>query len=376
MGDIKINSWNEWDPLKRIIVGRVDGRMIQAPEPAWSYEWPEYGYPKGVYGPFPEEMEEKAKEQMQNFVDLLRSEGVTVDRPEPMDFSQTVETPDWTQDSMVSCMPPRDLLLPVGNEILEATMSKRSRWFEFICYRPILEKYFKEDPDFRWEAAPKPRLTDQSYKDDYWKEKMKMSEEEQIEKLTKNKDFVITEKEPLFDAADVTRLGKDLFVQRSMTTNGAGIKWLDQHFPDLRVHEILFRDTHPRHMDATFIPVKPKLALINKDRPPLTDEFTELLERNGWDLIESADWYHDEPVKLNKSGLALSLNTLMLDPDTVMVLEKEKEQIKQFRDLGLDVIPVPFWDAAPFGGALHCATADVHREGEREDYFPNQIEGY
>ena len=30
-------------------------------------------------------------------------------------------------------------------------------------------------------------------------------------------------------------------------------------------------------------------------------------------------------------------------------------------------------DAYAFGGGLHCATADVYREGTCQDYFPNQI---
>jgi len=29
-----VNAWNEWDPLKHVIVGRADGGMIPAPEPA------------------------------------------------------------------------------------------------------------------------------------------------------------------------------------------------------------------------------------------------------------------------------------------------------------------------------------------------------
>ena len=33
---------------------------------------------------------------------------------------------------MFGCMPPRDVLLTVGNEILEATMSYRCRWFEYL----------------------------------------------------------------------------------------------------------------------------------------------------------------------------------------------------------------------------------------------------
>ena len=31
-------------------------------------------------------------------------------------------------------------------------------------------------------------------------------------------------------------------------------------------------------------------------------------------------------------------------------------------------------DAYPFGGGLHCSTADVYREGECLDYFPNRVE--
>jgi glycine amidinotransferase len=271
----------------------------------------------------------------------------------------------------------RDVLLTVGNEILEATMSKRSRWYEYLNYRPLLEKYFKEDPDFRWEAAPKPRLTDQSYKDDYQKKTAKMSEEEMMER-TRNKDWILTEKEPLFDAADVARVGKDLFVQRSTTTNEAGFRWLKQHFSDHRVHDVFFADTEPRHIDATWIPLKPGMALISKDRPPLKDEFVELMEKNDWDLIESAEPHHTEETKpkLTKSTPYLSLNMLKIDRDTVCVMEQEEAQIKQLRDLGFDVIEVPFWDAGAFGGGLHCATADVHRKGDCEDYFPNQIEGY
>ena len=62
-----VNSWNEWDPLKHVIVGRADGTMVQAPEPACVRNWPQYGFPMGTYGPLPKEMEEKANEQLDNF---------------------------------------------------------------------------------------------------------------------------------------------------------------------------------------------------------------------------------------------------------------------------------------------------------------------
>jgi glycine amidinotransferase len=50
--------------------------------------------------------------------------------------------------------------------------------------------------------------------------------------------------------------------------------------------------------------------------------------------------------------------------------------MEQFDKLGLEVIPVPFWDVAAFGGGLDWATVDVYREGVCEDYFPKQIEGF
>ena len=73
-----VNSWNEWDPLKRIIVGRADGGMVQAPELAVQRNWPDYGYPLGKFGPYPKEMVDMAIEQLDNFAKMLESRGVIV----------------------------------------------------------------------------------------------------------------------------------------------------------------------------------------------------------------------------------------------------------------------------------------------------------
>jgi len=371
-----VNSWNEWDPLKHIIVGDAAGTVVQASEPNVYRNWPEYGYPAGTYGPLPEEMEAKATEQLDNFAAMLEERGIRVDRPTPLDFTQQVQTPDWVQETMFGCMPPRDLLLTVGNEILEATMTYRSRWFEYLCYRPLLEQYFKEDPNFRWEAAPKPRLTEESYvAEDFWERFEELSEEEQLQH-TYDKSWNLTEKEPLFDAADVARLGKDLLVQRSTVTNAAGIDWLRRHFPDHRIHEVTFKEPHPMHIDATFVPVRPGLAISNRKRVPLEPELKELFEKNDWRIVECAEPAYDEMAPLSFCSVWLSFNILMLDENTVCVEASEKAQMEQFDSLGLEVIPVPFYDVGAFGGGLHCATADVYREGTLEDYFPNQVEGF
>jgi len=75
-----VNSWNEWDPLKRVIIGRPEGTNIPAPEPAWWYNMAEGGYPLPSYGPFPQEMVDKANEQMDNFVKIMEKRGVIVER--------------------------------------------------------------------------------------------------------------------------------------------------------------------------------------------------------------------------------------------------------------------------------------------------------
>ena len=370
-----VNSWNEWDPLKHVIVGRADGTMVQAPEPSVERDWPEFGFPAGTSGRLPKEMEQKANEQLDNYVRILEKRGIRVDRPTRIDFGQAVETPDWKQGSMFGCMPPRDVLLTVGHEILEATMSYRSRWFEYLCYRPLLERYFREDPSFRWEAAPKPRLTQDSFKKDYLREFKALSKEQRLERAMA-RDWGLTEKEPLFDAADVGRFGKDLFVQQSTTTNAAGIEWLRRHFANHRIHSVIFKEESPMHIDATFLPLRPGLALANRRRIPLVEEHVELFRRNDWELIECAEPAHDKKAPLSFCSIWLSMNFLLLDTKTVCVEASEVAQMEQLDKLGFAVIPVPFWDVAAFGGGLHCATADVYREGTCEDYFPKQVEGF
>ena len=369
-----VNSWNEWDPLTHVMVGYARGTMVQAPEPAVTRDWPEHGFPRGTYGPLPDEMVQVADDQLNDFARMLEKRGVRVDRPAQLDFSQSVSTPEWTQDSMFGCMPPRDVLIVFGNELLEATMSYRSRWFEYLCYRPLVEEYYRDDPSMRWEAAPKPRLTAASYKDGFWEEAERLTPEESLAR-TLDKDLLLTEAEPLFDAADIVRFGKDIFIQPSLVTNSAGIRWLRQHLPNHRVHEVIFEEHLPQHIDATWVPLRPGLVLHCGDRPAQPD-LLEYLRINDWEVVE----VEEDTLSRTKASVPrfsfcshwLAMNVLSLDAETVCVEASETGLMEQLDTLGFDVVPVPFWDVAPFGGGLHCATVDIHREGAMEDYFPKR----
>jgi len=326
---------------------------------------------RGMWGPRPLETVEKANIQLDNLAKTLEERGITVDRPTPIQWNQAVNTPDFSTASQFGCMPPRDVLLTIGSEILSAPMSFRCRYFEYLAYHDLMQRYFDEDPNFRWEQAPRPRLDERSFQSGYFDE---ITIDERLQR-TAALDFVTTEHEPLFDAADVCRLGKDLFVQHGLTTNRRGMEWLQRHFPDHRVHAVNFPgDPYPIHIDATFVPLRPGLIINNPNRR-LPEAQRKIFAANDWEIVDAAPPSHNQPPPLCYSSTWLSMNCLILDHKTVVVEESEVYQQDQMDKLGMNVIPMPFRDAYPFGGGLHCATGDVYREGNCEDYFPNQVGG-
>ena len=375
----RVNSWNEWDPLEHVVVGRIDSRMVGAPEAGMVLDFPRLGLGPGDWSPIPDRYIEKASEQMEGLVGLLEGRGIRVDRPTSLDDRQYVRTPDWECSHMFGTMPPRDILLCHGNTILEATMSQRARWFEFLAYRPLLERYFKEDPDFLWEAAPKPRLSDESYVPGYWEGFWREWTDEQLDERMRRYEFHLTEKEPLFDAADAMRFGKDIFIQHSAPTNKAGLDWFKRHFESrgFRVHVLGFAGTpQPWHIDVTLVPLRPGLMIVNPAYPSLVPEFLELFRMNDWEVVEAVPPSGAEQPPYSMCHESLGYNVLSLDPKTVLVEANEVRFAEQLDGLGFDVIPVDFIDVSMFGGALHCATLDVERDGVLEDYFPKQIPGF
>ena len=236
-----------------------------------------------------------------------------------------------------------------------------------MAYRPLLQSYFDSDPGFRHVAAPKPRLTNRSYRPDYFADSI---DEQTRLRWTLEKYFATTEEEILFDAADVMRFGRDLVVQHGFTTNCKGVDWLGRHFPDHRIHAVNFPgDPYPIHIDCTFVPIRPGLILNNPVRR-LPEAQRAFFERDSWEIIDAARPAHNEPPPLCHSSVWLSMNVLMLDPKTACVEKTEVHQAAQLDRLGLEVVPVDLRDAYPFGGGLHCCTADVWRDGTCEDYFP------
>ena len=83
MAKTVVNSWNEWDPLKHVIVGRATDCHIPPSEPALDAKVPEDSDMKGVWGKRPQDTIDRGNELLDKFADQLTDMGIRVDRPYP-----------------------------------------------------------------------------------------------------------------------------------------------------------------------------------------------------------------------------------------------------------------------------------------------------
>eukprot|EP00118_Oscarella_pearsei_P021023 m.233683 g.233683 ORF g.233683 m.233683 type:complete len:389 (+) comp40095_c0_seq6:904-2070(+) len=356
-------SHNEWDPLEEVIVGRVENAHV----PPFTAEvkantsekhWPFYAQYGGK--PFPAEFINKAKQEVEEFCSVLQNEGVVVRRPEVMDWSIVYETPDFRSSGMYAAMP-RDFMTVIGDEIIEAPMAWRSRFFEYRAYRPIIKDYFQRGA--RWTTAPKPTMANALYDLDY-----PIKSVEDRRRLAVQGKYVTTEYEPTFDAADFMRCGRDIFVQRSQVTNFFGIEWMRRHLGNrYRVHALSFDDPNPMHIDATLLAVGPGLVLSNPDRPC---HQIDIFHEAGWKVVKPPSPVLPVSHPLWLASQWLSMNILMLDAKRAVVGKEEVPLQKLLASLGIESVLVDLSHAKSFGGAFHCWTCDIRRRGALESYFP------
>lgn len=352
-------SYNEWDPLEEIIVGRLEGAVMPSNHDVVTCNVPPWaGRMQKLAAGFryPSIMVEPAQRELDNFIKVLEQLGVTVRRPEAVNYKKKFGTPDWWSRGFCnSC--PRDSMLVVGDEIIETPMAWPCRYFETHSYREVLKDYFRRGA--RWTSAPKPQLTDDLFDPNF-------TLPEKGEPIR----YILTEFEPVFDAADFVRCGRDLFVTRSNVTNAMGIEWLRRHLgPDYRIHEIESRCPNPMHIDTTFLPLAPGKVLINPEYIDV-NRLPDILK--SWDVLVAPE---PDPIEskmlqiTSMCGKWLSMNVLTIDEKRVVADPHHKGMMKALEQWGFEPIPVPFLHYAAFGGAYHCATLDVRRRGTLESYF-------
>ncbi len=342
-----VNVFNEWDPLEEIIVGTAIGAQLPRPDiSVHAIDFPELRAIADIpTGPFPKHIVEETEEDLALFIETLEDLSVVVRRPEAQDHSIEFSTPHWTTDGLYNYCP-RDIILAMGNSIIEAPSPLRSRFLETQAYKDIFIDYLRSGT--KWISAPRPRLTDDSF-----------AEPDGFKVCLKNT-------EPMFDAANVLRMGRDLLYLISNSGNELGAIWLQNLLgSDYKVHTC-YNLYNQKHIDTTFTLLGPGLALVNPERVN-EHNLPEVLRK--WDLI----WF-DSVVDVGSatpnplSSRWIGINFLMVNPSLAIVEERQTPLRKCLELHGIETIPLRLRHPRAMGGGFHCASVDVRRRGTLESY--------
>ena len=347
----RVWSCNEWDQLEEVIVGNPLNARFPTRDPSTQMaEFPDRPISEIPRGPFPQYVIDETEEDLNEFAATLESCGVKVRRPDTWPHEETFSTINWESHGYYNYCP-RDVLLVVGDQIIETPNVIRSRSQETFSYRSLLMEYWKSGA--KWISAPKPMLLDSLF------------EGVDLEKPTPRNN------EPAFDAANVLRFGEDLIYLVSATGNEMGGQWLQSVLGDkYRIHYL--KDVYyGSHIDSTLVALRPGLILANPSR--LNDDtLPEILKQ--WKVIysppmENTDRYDPEYLVNCIGSDWIDMNCFSVSPDLVVVDHNQPTLIKVLEKEGLDVIPLKLRHSKLLGGGPHCVTLDVRRKGTLERYF-------
>ena len=343
-------SCNEWDSLEEVIVGNpLRARFPTADLSTRLAEFPDRSLEDIPQGSFPQQIIDETEEDLDAFVAVLKDAGVTVKRPATWPHDATFSTINWQSQGFYNYCP-RDIMLVIGDRIIETPNVIRSRAQETFSYRTMMVEYLKSGA--KWFSAPKPMLLDSLFDVD-------------LKRPTPRND------EPAFDAANVLRLGRDLIYLVSSTGNELGGQWLQTMLgEEFRVH--FLKDVYfGSHIDSTFAALRPGLILCSPARVN-DDTLPEILKQ--WEVIysppmEGQDTRDADYLSKSIGSKWIDMNVFSINPNLVVADRDQKALIKLLERHGIDVIPLKLRHSKMLGGGFHCVTLDIRRTGSLERYF-------
>jgi len=334
------NYSNEWSQLEEIIVGRANGAII----PRADYSVRNFMFAQlnlseinKYVGKYDSKIVNEANEDLENLSEKLIEFGIKVYRPDIFDHFKEIRTSDWITTGWANYCP-RDILLVLGDSIVEVPSPMRSRMFEAHSYHKILYQAF--DNGAKWFSAPRPRITDDCF---------------QFKDLSIP---TLTDREILFDAPNIVRLGKDLIYQVSNSGNLMGYKWLCSMFPEYNIH-LETKAYSGAHMDSTIIPLREGLVLLNGQRIK-PERYPKVFD--DWEKIFFTDIVDMQSGENGISSSAIGLNLLSVNEELVILDENQKPLMKELKKYGIECIPMKMRHARTLGGGFHCVTLDLKRK--------------
>ena len=322
-------SKNEWDPLKKVIVGIADDATIPVMDISlrtinYADKTDDDYVPQGQY---PQQVIDEANEDLEVFCNFLRSEHIEVVRP------------DKTFKPNYYNYCPRDSVLVHDDLILATPQPLRARHNEYLAMDHIFKEY-----NCRY-IAKHAAKNDNLYN---------------LKCLGDRDTLALTNIEPCFDAANILRDNDNLYYLVSNSGNLAGADYLQQLVgPSKKVWPI--QDVYSyMHIDSTIALLREGLMLLNPSRIKSIEQLP--LPLQSWDVIWAADPENigHFPGYCNASPW-LNVNLLSITPNLVAMLEGQNTLRRQLESKGIECAMLPGRHQRTLGGGFHCVTLDLLR---------------
>jgi glycine amidinotransferase/scyllo-inosamine-4-phosphate amidinotransferase 1 len=306
-----ISSFNEWDPLKRIIVGSADYANWPLNDPVFSLEsekttWTETPVPRG---PVPQWIIDEANEDLDLLAKTLSDLGVEVKRPNWLNFQ--------AHDGMYNYCP-RDRFIVYDNVIIDPAMMYPCRDMEAQCYVDILE------------------------------------EAQAVIHMPRGEGLIL-------DAANTLRLNDTILYLESASGNKKAFDWLSSvlttRFPLLKFELCNFYAGV--HIDSTIVPLREGLVMLNSSR---VTESTVPDVFHSWEKIWVNEVVAQDFYQYPYASKWIAMNMLVVDPHTVIVDRHQTGLISTLERHKFTVIPLELRHSRTLGGGFHCVTLDLLRQ--------------
>jgi len=318
-------SQNEWSQLKKVIVGIVEEAKI--PQIDLSMRTINYADIEDIsnisIGNYPEQVIEEATEDLEIFVNFLRSQNIEVVRPEKTN-------PKYYN----YC--PRDSVFIHKDITLAAPMPIKARKNEWKSFERHLSN---------------PISVECSYHEDLYNLKC----------LNDKDTLALTEYSPAFDAANIIRANDDVLYLVSNTGNKKGVQLLQELLGDeVKVHTLEGVYSYI-HIDSTIAFLREGLMLLNperiKNKNVLPKPFCD------WDVI-----WCPEPIDIgyyscyNNASKWINMNLFSINENLVVLEEHQHNLRVELEKHHIECAMLPMRHQRTLGGGFHCITLDLERE--------------
>jgi len=302
-----IHCYNEWDPIREIIVGRADYANWPTDDPVFAREsekttWKESPVPSGAV---PDWIIDEANEDLDMLANVLEQCGAVVHRPTVINFQERGGMYNYC---------PRDRLIVYGNTVVDPAMMYPCRDMESEALEQVI---YRADTVLR---------------------------------MPRDQGMIL-------DAANVLRLNDTMLYLESASGNLRAYSWLCKQFPDVTIEICNFYSGV--HIDSTIVPIREGLVVVNASR---VNENNLPRVFSNWEVIWVDEVVEQGFYQYPYASKWIALNMLVVDPTTVIIDKHQTELIKMLEDYNVLVLPLELRHSRTLGGGYHCVTLDIVRK--------------